>query len=155
MVFRPNPVSCNIQLKRTDSNSTVSQFLLYVSINVADNFSFASTSLTHWNMLGARWSALVPYIYVQMCMHMMLDVLFRKFRVLKHDYCILSCVGGTFLKFHYLNILMRINSTRTYYSTQLECLLFCWRSSFQLHCSILWVMFSWGEGTDFMWWLAF
>ena len=29
---------------------------------------------------------------------------------------ILSRVGGTFLKFHDLNTLMRINSTRTYYS---------------------------------------
>ena len=38
-----------------------------------------------------------------------------------HDRCIQSCVGGTFLKFHYLNTLMRINSTWTYYSTGRLC----------------------------------
>ena len=33
-----------------------------------------------------------------------------------HDRYILSRVSGTFLKFHCLNTLMRINSTRTYYN---------------------------------------
>ena len=46
----------------------------------------------------------------------MLDVLCCIFCVLKHDHCILSRMGGTFLKFHYLKMFMRINSTRTYHS---------------------------------------
>ena len=73
-------------------------------------------------LIEACSSALVFCIYVQMCMHVILDVLCCNFCVLTHDCCILSCMGGTFLKFHYLNTLMRMNSMWTYSSSFLECL---------------------------------
>ena len=69
--------------------------------------------------IEARWSALAFCSTYECVCTCMLDVLCRNFRVLTHDRCILSRVGGTFLKFHYmyLNTLMRINSTRTYNNT--------------------------------------
>ena len=44
--------------------------------------------------------ALSSRTYVQTFSHVMFDVICHHFRVLAHDHCILSCVGGTFLKFY-------------------------------------------------------
>ena len=58
------------------------------------------------------------HVKVQLFKVQMLDVLCYNFCVLPHhDLCTLSCVVGTFLKFHYLNTLIRINSMWMYYST--------------------------------------
>ena len=47
------------------------------------------------------------YMYVQTCMHVILKVLCHIIRAQTHDCCILSRVGGTVLKFHYLNTHVR------------------------------------------------
>ena len=52
--------------------------------------------------------------------HVTLDILCRNFRVRAHDHCILSGVGGTLLKFLYLNRLMRTRSMSMWYYSCLE-----------------------------------
>ena len=103
-----------------DGNPALLCLLLIVIVAITNNFLhftlYSSTLFTVRTLFCCITTCIISHAELQTFAHMIINIVCRNICVQVHDCRILSCVGGTFLKFHNLNILMRIKSTRAYYS---------------------------------------